>query len=258
MRPRTAVLASLLALAPLAASAQTGRGIESSAVQGVRVGDEAHTALRPHDALEAYEGVLETHPDHYEALWRAAREAVSLGMLAESRSGDWFEEAVGYARRAVEARPDGVKGNEWLAIALGQSALDEGPRTRVRLSEEIRSVALRTLELDSLSAAAHHVLGEWNAEIERLSGVTRWAAQRLLGADAFDQASWENARTHLERAVELEPRSLINHLALARVYLDTDEPEAARTQLREVLDRPAVEPTDPLLKQQAQELLGTL
>lgn len=259
MRRNTFVLTALsLLLLPAAVPAQTARGTGGSLPPGIREGEEAHTALRPRDALESFRNVLAERPDSYPALWRAAREAVSLGMLSEGESERWYDEAVEYARRAVEANPDGVEGNEWLAIALGQSALDEGARTRVRLAEEVRAVALRTLELDSLSAAAHHVLGEWHAEVKRLSGLTRWAAEQLLGGDAFAEASWDEARTHLERAVELDPRNLINHLALARVYLDLDLPDEARTHLRAVLDRPALLPTDPLHKQRAQELLGSL
>jgi tetratricopeptide (TPR) repeat protein len=259
---RTAILGIVVVslLSPTPGLGQSGRdlgGLDFSP-QAIRVGDQEHTALRPREALETFEAVLESRPDEYDALWRAAREAVSVGMLAQDDGAPWFDQAVAHARKAVAAKPDGVEGHEWLAISLGQSALNEGPRTKVRLAEEIRAEALRTLELDSLSAAAHHVLGEWHAQVKRLSGLTRWAAKNFLGADTFDQASWDQARSHLERAVELEPQSLINHLALARVYLDLDRAEDARKELREVLERPALEPIDPMLKQEAQELLSEM
>jgi tetratricopeptide (TPR) repeat protein len=228
---------------------------EAAIREAIETGDEARTDLRPRDALEAFRTVLASHPDRYEVLWRAAREAVALGMLGEDGSGDWYEEATRYARRAVEVDPDGVAGHEWLAVALGQNALDEGARARVQLAEEIRTVALRTLELDPSNAVAHHVLGEWHAEIKRLSGVARWMAEQLLGADAFGDASWEAARKNLERAVELNPANLVHHLALGRLYMDLDRTAEARARLQDVLDRPARTPTDSLHKQHARELL---
>lgn len=226
----------------------------------VERGDELHALMRPLAAYDVYQEALTRDSTHYAALWRSAREAVNLGMLTgdEEARDEWYRTAVGHARRAVEADSTGSDGLVWLAISLGRQALHEGARTRVRLADEMRGIALRALEADSMSASAHHVLGEWNAEIERLGGLSRFAARTLLGADTFDEASWDDAEMHLRRAVELDPRGLIHRLALARVFLDRDRPDEARSQLREVLELPAVEPTDALHKQEAQELLRDL
>lgn len=260
---RRAVVAALLLCPAPAAALQATRSLPVPAADtslGIRLGDAAHAALRPLDALQAYRGVLDADPDRFDALWKASREAVSLGMLAgdEVDGKRRYTEAAAWARHAVAVRPDAAEGHEWLAISLGRLALQEGPRTRVHLAGEIRATALRALEIDPDNAAAHHVLGEWHAEVRRLSGLTRWAARKLLGADAFDQASWEVAERHLRRAVELEPTGLIHHLALARALLDLDRVEEARAELGEVLARPPLEPTDPLHAQEARRLLERL
>jgi len=156
-------------------------------------------------------------------------------------------------RRAAD--PTRVEGEEWLAIALGRRALSEGPRTRVHLAVEVRRTALEALRLDSLAAGAHHVLGEWNAEVERPSGIERWGARKLLGADAFKDASWDRAVEQLRRAVALDPTGLIHHFDLARVYLDVGWTDRAHAELEEVLTRPAVQPADPFLTRRAQKLL---
>ena len=252
---------ALLSLVPTSAAAQQaarGLGTPAAVVEaGIRDGDAAHTSLRPREAYAVFEGLLTEHPGEYDVLWRAAREAVNLGMLSADGTdrAAWYEAAEGYARRARAADPNGIRGAEWLAIALGRRALDMGPRARVRLATEIRAIAEEALSLDSLSAGAHHVLGEWHAEIRRLSGLERWLARSFLGGDVFEQASWEEAEVHLLRATELEPGGLIHHLGLAQLYLDRGQLDQARDQLREVLDRPAVEPVDPLHKQAAQDLL---
>ena len=192
------------------------------------------------------------------ALWRSAREAVSLGGLANSgdERKEWFQAAEQYARQAVTANPEGVDGRLWLAVSVGRLALTEGPRGKVRLAIEIREHALATLQLDSLNSGAHHVLGEWHAEIRRLSGVTRWAARRFLGADVFDEASWERAEHHLTQAVASDPNTATHQLDLARLYLDLDRRDEAEVHLRRVLELPATDPEDAMHKEQAQELLG--
>lgn len=258
----------LLALALLTcagtASGQTPRGLPATgparAEQLLRQGDAAHTGLRPGEALEAFLAALAAEPRNYHALWRAARESVNLGMLAPGADErkSHYTRAEALAREARAVRPRGVEGAEWLAIALGRQALDQGPRARVRYAVEVRSVAREALALDSLNAGAHHVLGMWHAEIRRLSGVERWLAQRVLGAEAFSEASWEAAEGHLRRATDLAPASLIHHLDLAGVLRDVGRPAEARRSLRQVLERPSVEPVDPLHKQAAQELLRSL
>jgi tetratricopeptide (TPR) repeat protein len=253
-----AALSLALASAPTRADAQVGDFATRLGVAHlVYEADAAHAAFRPGDALEDLEEALRIMPDDYEALWRAAREAVNLGMLDPSgdEAGRWFESAEGYARRAREANPRGPEGGEWLAIALGRRALEVGPRSRVRLAVEIREVALETLALDSTNAGAHHVLGEWNAQIRRLSGIERWMARKFMGGGVFDQASWADAEEHLLEAIRYDPAGLVHYVDLAKVYLDAGREDDARQALRQVLERPAVEPVDPLHKQEAQELL---
>lgn len=254
------VLFPTLAGAPTGARAQVGAFDSRVGVAHlVAEADAAHTALRPGEALEYLEQALQIRPDDFEALWRAAREAVNLGMLASSgdEAKHLFESAEAYAQRARAANPRSPTGGEWLAIALGRRALQEGPRTRVHLAVQIREVALETLAADSTNAGAHHVLGEWNAQISRLSGIERWMARKFMGGGVFEEANWEDAVHHLQKAIRYDPSGLIHYLDLAKVYLDLGREEDARDALRQVLERPAVEPVDPLHKQEAQDLLRT-
>jgi tetratricopeptide (TPR) repeat protein len=220
-------------------------------------GDDLHRRLRPLEALEVFEEILASDSTSYEALWKSAREAVSLGMLAADSDDQErrYAQAESFARTAIRVNPADAQGHHWLAVALGRQALNEGPRTKVRLAGEIRREALAALAIDSLHAGAHHVMGQWHAEVMRLSGFSRFVARRLLGADAFEEASWDEARRQLERATQLAPGMLIHHLELARIYLDSGHPDGAREEVRTVLERPAIEPTDALHKQEALELL---
>lgn len=258
------VLLLLLAastMSPAGADAsQSQVGDRSSVEAGLRSGDVLHQQFRPIEALAELQKILESNPDAYDALWRAARETVSLGMLSQDADDAtrWYVQAEEFARRAVEVEPGGAEGNEWLAIALGRRALEVGPRARVAMAEEIREAALTILAIDPDNSGGLHVLGEWNAEVMRLRGVTRFMARQFLGGASFDQASWEQAQALMERAVAGTPERLIHHFDLARVYLDRGDKGRARSSLRQVMDRPALDPVDPLLKQRAMALLQSL
>lgn len=242
------------------AGAQTPRGIhvENGVVRILREGDELFARMRPLEAMQLYRGILEDRPTHHEALWRAARVAVSLGTLAveERARTRWYEEAERYARLAIDAAPDGVEGHHWMAVAVASRARHEGVRARVRLATVVREEALRVLSLDSLHPGGHHVLGRWHAEILGLSGIGGFVARTLLGEEVVRGASWELAERHLRRALELAPQTLVYHLELARLHLELDRPQEAEAELREVLSRPALDPADPVHKQAAQELLA--
>lgn len=227
---------------------------------GVTRGDEHFAALRADSALESYRGALASEPDRFDALWRAAQAAVSVGMLEPDadRGAEWYDLALDFAERAIEVEPDSASGWQWRAIATGQKALSVGPSRRVELSQKVRDYALRTLELDPEAAGAHHVLGQWHAEILRLGGLTRFAAERLLGAATFREASWAEALRHLERAVELEPAAPIHRLALARILLDRERPDEAIRHLRTGATLSPVEPTDPGHLDEIRDLLADL
>ena len=258
MRP-SAIALLLLAIGgngpPLAA--QSVRGPDTGPEASLERAEELHYRMRPRDAMDTLEAAVERHPDDATVLVPAAREAINLGILAsdDERSERWFRAGEDYARRALAADSSDLEARYWLSAALGRRALLEGPRARVRLAGEIRTLGDWILARDSTHAGAHHVLGKWHAEIRSLRTVTRFFAEHLLGGDEFDDASWDAAVRHLERAVDLSPGMLLFRMDLARVYAERQRPDDARRQLREVLERPTIHPIDPQIKQEAQELL---
>ncbi|NNK63097.1 MAG: hypothetical protein HKO98_07765 [Gemmatimonadetes bacterium] len=254
---------ALAAVAILTGSAARGQEptvgdvVSVTVRDGVTRSDELHIAMRPEAALEALRGVLDHQPERFDALWRAARETVNLGMLSEDRdtARRWYEDAVAYATRAVELEPDSAVAHQWYAIALGRKALSRSPGERVDLSVQVRAAARRAIDLDDASAGAHNVLGQWHAEIQRLSGLTRFVAERLLGGATFREASWDAAELHLRKAIDLEPNALVHRVALARVYLDLEQVAEARAELERALGLPDAAPTDPVTRREAASLL---
>jgi len=154
-----------------------------------------------------------------------------------------------YAQAATRADSSDAEGHFMLSLALGRLSLTKGGKERVRFAKDIYERAARAVEIDPEHDGAHHVLGQWHAEILRLSGIARFFAKTFLGGGFMERASWDSATVHMERSVELKPEDLQHRFDLAGVYIDLERYADARHQLEEVL---RLEPNQDVLDRQTQ------
>ena len=225
----------------------------------VAMGKAANEAHDVATALLHFQAALEQDSAHYEANWRGALTLLDLGDLSpdslkESRRDSLYALAELYAGRAVASDSMGADGHFALAAATGKVSLTLGQDARIRKAGIIRQQALRAIELNPRHDGAYHILGRWNAEIMRISGISRFVARNFLGASVFKQASWKNAVANMEKAVALDPGRIQHHLELARIYADRKREADADAQLNLVRSLPFRENTDSLLKRQGAAL----
>jgi tetratricopeptide (TPR) repeat protein len=217
--------------AVLAISASAGRASAQSAAEHIAIGDREHTAMNAPSALQHYDEALRVDPKSYEALWKATREAVDVGEYAPRAQRDsLYTVAESYARRAVEANPADAEGHFHLARALGRKALSLGKRDQVKYAGDVRTQALEALKLNPKHPGALHVMGMWNYNVMRLSGMTRFMAKTFLGGKVFDSANWDDAQRYMEESVAADPGRIVHHLDLARVYASRGDKDKAREQ----------------------------
>ncbi|MEZ4457942.1 MAG: tetratricopeptide repeat protein [Gemmatimonadales bacterium] len=247
---RLGLLAVLLC--PAAAAAQGTAQIDDDLAAG-----RSHAA-DPAAALAWYRRVLATDSLNYEANWRAAVALVDLGEDYPDEGkvparDSLYQEALRHARVAAEdtTRSEGAFA---LALALGRIALTRSRTDRVSFAEPIYDAANRALALDPNQDGAHHILGLWNAEARRLSGVSRFFAKSLLGGGILGRASWAAAIEHLEAAVRIDPNRIYHRLDLARVYADRKRYSDAREQLDAIERLPDRERHDPEYRREAATL----
>jgi tetratricopeptide (TPR) repeat protein len=215
----------------LAVSAMPVRVGAQSAAEHIAVGDREHTAMNAPGALQQYQEALKVDPRSYEALWKATREAVDVGEFASQAQRDsMYTAAELYARRAVEANPGDTEGHFQLARALGRKALSLGKRDQVKYAGDVRTQALEALKINPKHPGALHVMGMWDYNVMRLSGMTRFMAKTFLGGKVFDSANWDDAQRYMEESVAVDPGRLVHHLDLARVYAARGNKEKAREQ----------------------------
>lgn len=247
----------LLLVSATIASPVAGQDVSSLVARG----DSAYAVFNAGEALALYESALAIDSSNADALAKASRTAVDVAesLSDAARQKELFRHGERYARLAVRA--DSTSADNWfhLARALGRTALSVGVRDRVKYAVEIRRCAQNSLAINPDHAGALHVLGMWNAEVKRLSGVELFFARRFLGGGVLGQANWKDAVSYMERAVSVDPERIAHKLDLAGVYADTGEKDKARAAYEAVIaSTTRVDFNDSLYKKQAEERLKKL
>ena len=143
--------------------------------------------------------------------WRAVNLDPNNAGLCVDLAQAYLEEpdyvaAEGWFRAAVQREPEDAR----FQLILAQFYVDHV----YKVEEEGVPAALRAVELDAESAAAHDVLG--------------WA-YHLTG-------HWREARTHLQRALALEPDLARAHYHLGALYAARGDVEAAQQEYQRAID----------------------
>jgi tetratricopeptide (TPR) repeat protein len=192
----------------------------AEAVDFVNAGDAAYRMFDRDAALRAYKRASEMDSLDYEAAWKLARAYIDHGETLTDKKARMvhFRQAEKSARRALRIRSHTPEGHLFLSIALGNIALNAGPRERVRLAHEIKSEVDTTLILAPDNAIAWHVLGRWHREVATISWVERQFARILYGGVPAE-ASLENAAEQLKK-YDLAIREYETVLRLAKTDAD--------------------------------------
>ena len=256
------LLAPLMALALAAAASPLAA---QSAAEHIKLGDSATTALQPDVALRHFQAALALDSTNYEANWKAARAIADVAKQIEGnadslkkRRDSLYTVGRGFAERSIRADSLGADGHYALAMVLGRLSRTKGSKERVRYAKLIFDEATRAVALNPNHDGAHHVLGAWNAEVKRLSGIQRFFAKALFGGGFMSAANWDDAVKHLERAVALNPQHIYHRLELAEVYTDLGQYTKAREQLATIPTLPIRDVLDAQYKEDAAALLADI
>jgi cellulose synthase operon protein C len=183
---------------------------------------------QPQAAEQRYRAVLARDPRSVHAMLALADIGRSSGR-SEAEASGWLDKAV-----TVSPRDSQV----WLAAISHQARRGDDAAT---LSWAQRAAAAMPQDADVASrlAAAQLAAGETEQAITTISRLIATrpnvASFRLQAAQAWAAAKkYSNARSHLMRALELEPESFLAHRLNTMLYMQEGEPDrslqAARVQ----------------------------
>ncbi|CAN5249106.1 hypothetical protein BH23GEM2_BH23GEM2_08590 [soil metagenome] len=222
--------------------------------EAIAAGDRAYALHDAPGALASYERAAAADTLNYEAAWKASRSAADLERRRRGAANHTvlLQTAESYARRAVALRPDRPEGHFALARGLGVAARSRGVRDRVRYAGDVRHHALECLRHDASHSGCLHIMGAWNAEVMRLSGVERFVARRLLGGRAFGSASWSEAIRYMEAAVAAAPHRIVHRVELAEIYEESGRVADAKREYQAALALAVDDFNDPFYKSGAQ------
>ena len=237
--------------------AQTPGSVGNALDEALGTVDSLRQAGAFRAAQERLQVLREEHPDQVPVLWRLVYTYADLGQSTddEDARARYYDRALKVATAGLAADSSSARAHLAMAVAQGRVALDAGTRERIERSRAVKRHADRALAMDSTLDGAHHTRGRWHREVEDIGFFQRAIVKTVYGG--LPESSIDQAVRDFQRAIELEDR-LFHHLELGKTYLQMDRPEAARRELRTVLDRPAEEPFDPRYKEEARRLLDDL
>ncbi|HEX4086456.1 MAG TPA: tetratricopeptide repeat protein [Chthoniobacteraceae bacterium] len=238
------------------ALAVVARGDDVNAL--IKSGDSLDRQLETGKALDVYLSAEKMAPSDADVLRRVAKAYAE--MMVDTNSADrkraLGEKALDYATRAVASAPQNAMAQLAEAICYGRLAPLMDNKTKIAYSRLVKEHADKSLSLDPDNDLTYTVLGDWNYELAGLNPVLRAIAGIIYGQ--VPDASYTEAEKDYEKALQMNPNRLANHVGLGRTYAALGEVGKARQELEQGLSMPNREKDDPFEKAKAREALRKL
>lgn len=160
-------LTALLLVVPLSFSAADVSKVVADADAMHNQGAYAEAVKLLLDSIPSASGDRE----QAELYWRAARETLELGDLAEKAGKPQadvlavFTEGQGYAEKAIASDPQNDLGYYWKSANIGRWGQVKGVLNALSLSGPMRDLLVKELSLNPDRTDAYHVLGELYREL---------------------------------------------------------------------------------------------
>jgi tetratricopeptide (TPR) repeat protein len=224
----------------------------------IKQGDALDAKFENQKALDVYLAAQKLGPPNAEILRRIAQEYGEL--MADTNSDEQKralgEKALDYAKQSVAADPKDAMAQLALAVCYGRIAPLLDNKTKIAYSRLVKQYADAALALDPNNDLTYNVLGSWNYELAGLNPFLRAIAGFIYGS--VPDASYEDAVKDFQKALELNPNRLANHIGLGRAYAAMGKTTEAKAELERGLAMPNVAKDDPFVKQQARETLSSI
>lgn len=157
---------------------------------------------------------------------------------------------------AVRADPRNATSHLCVAICYAKNFPYVDNRTKVSYSRSIKAESEQAIELDPGQDVAYYLLGRWNYGVANMNLLYRGLVRIVYGG--LPPASNAEAIKDLKHAITLNPRRIIHHEQLAKVYLAIGEKELARAELEKCPRLKPLDEDDAEAQAEAAKELATL
>jgi tetratricopeptide (TPR) repeat protein len=194
-------------------------------------GDQAFLSIDYPRAQAIYDSVLVSTEDSADVLWRLARLYVCNGDVApEDERLALYRLAEGYAHGCIRADSMMPEGHTWMAAALGNIAMFEGGKTKVKLCTMIKLELDCSIRLDPDDDVAYSILGSFYRALGNVSWIERQLVSIFLGG--LPAGGFEDAEAALRKAISLSPDIIRHHYELGELFIDLDRNQEALEEFR--------------------------
>lgn len=202
-------------------------------------GDEAFASLRYPLAESLYDSALTTSVDSADVLWRLARVCVCVADISpRGERLDLYRRADAFARRCILADSTKGEGHTWRAAALGNIAMFEGGKAKVRLCSVIKKELTCSISLNPRDDIAYSILGSFYMALGNVSWLERQLAAVFLGS--LPDGGYDEAETALRKAIALAPDIIRHHFELGELCMLQHRNQEALSEFRKVESLPVL------------------
>lgn len=249
---KTKIHSGLVALLALVASTAT---YADNAGDLIKKGDTYDQQLQTRQALDAYLAAEKLGPPNADLLRRIAKEYAELMVDTDSddQKRQLGQKAIDYANQSVALGPQNAMAHLAMAVCYGRMAPLMDNRTKIAYSRVVKEHADKALAIDPNNDLTYNILGSWNYALAGLNPLLRALAGMIYGQ--MPDASYEDSVKDFEKAVQLNPNRLANHIGLGRAYAAIGNTAGARKEIELGLSMPDQERDDPFVKEQGRETL---
>lgn len=197
-------------------------------------GDQEFTRINYLLAEAIYDSVLTTSADSADALWRLARVYVCMADVAPpDQKSVLYRQAEAFAYRCIRADSLKSEGHTWRAAALGNIAMFEGGKTKIKLCHLIKQELNCSIGLNPDDDIAYSILGSFYMALGNVSWIERQLATAFLGS--LPEGGYQESEWALKKAIALSPGVIRHHFALGELYLEQDRDREALQEFRRVV-----------------------
>ncbi|MES2734353.1 MAG: hypothetical protein V4714_21575 [Bacteroidota bacterium] len=207
----------------------------------ITAGDKLFFQMNYAEAILQYQA----EPKSPEALWKIARAYICQADVSPiEKQKSLYYKAVENARQCIKLNEKDSNGHTWLGAALGNIAMYEGSRSKIKLCNSIKLELERALVLNPKDDVALSIMGSFYRALGNISWLERTLANTFLGA--LPKGNFSDGELALKKAIQLSPSTMRHWFELGLLYRDWGKEALASKTFQSAQQLPILMGSDKL------------